>query len=105
MVKRLHYASDANSETPFKALVHNVLPITHEVSVTKKSFNTEKVDIVIKLEPKALEGKFLSYTEFDSGFLVFLPKSFESKEGFHWKVFIKECEVGLNADNTALLNF
>ena len=53
---------------------------------------------VNKLEPKALEGKFVGYTEGDNGYLVYVPN--RRKVVAVPDVIIKESEVGLIPDNT-----
>ena len=53
---------------------------------------------VSKLEPKALEGKFVGYTEEDSGYLVYVPNT--EKVMAVRDVIIKESEVGSISDNT-----
>ena len=53
---------------------------------------------VSKLEPKALEGKFVGYTEGDNGYLVFVPNT--RKVVAVRDVIIKESEVGSIPDNT-----
>ena len=53
---------------------------------------------VSKLEPKALEGKFVGYTEGDNGYLVYVPNT--SKVVAVRDVIIKESEVGSISDNT-----
>ena len=53
---------------------------------------------VSKLEPKALEGKFVSYTEGDNGYLVYVPNT--RKLVAVRDVIIKESEMGLIPDNT-----
>ena len=58
---------------------------------------------VTKLEPKALEGKFVGYTEADNGYLVYIPNT--RKVVAVRDVIIKESEVGSVPDNTPdLLN-
>ena len=47
---------------------------------------------VSKLEPKALEGKFVGYTEGDNGYLVYVPNTRELMAVRD--VIIKESEVG-----------
>ena len=51
-----------------------------------------------KLEPKALEGKFVGYTEGDNGYLVCVPNT--RKVVTVRDVIIKESEVGSIPDNT-----
>ena len=53
---------------------------------------------VIKLEPKALEGKFVGYTEVDNGYLVYVPNT--RKVVAVRDVIIKKSEVGSISDNT-----
>ena len=53
---------------------------------------------VSKLEPKALEGKFLGYTEGDNGYLVYVPNTY--KVVAVRDVIIKDSEVGSTPDNT-----
>ena len=53
---------------------------------------------VSKLEPKALEGKFVCYTEGESGYLVYLSDT--RKVVAVRDVIIKESEVGSIPDNT-----
>ena len=53
---------------------------------------------VSKLEPKALEGKFVGYTEGDNGYLVYVPNT--RKVVAVRDVIIKESEVGSIPDNT-----
>ena len=53
---------------------------------------------VSKLEPKALEGKFVGYTEGKNGYLVYIPST--SKAVAVQDVIIKESEVGSIPDNT-----
>ena len=53
---------------------------------------------ISKLEPKALEGKFVGYTEGDNGFLVYVPNT--RKVVAVRDVIIKESEVGSIPDNT-----
>ena len=53
---------------------------------------------VSKLEPKALEGKFVGYTEGDNGYLVYLTNT--RKFVAVRDVIIKESEVGSILDNT-----
>ena len=55
---------------------------------------------VSKLEPKALEGKFVGYTDGDNGYLVYVPNT--SKVVAVRDVIIKESEVGLIPDNTEM---
>ena len=52
---------------------------------------------VSKLEPKALEGKFVSYTEGDNGYLVYVPNT---RKVVVVRDVIKESEVGSIPDNT-----
>ena len=47
---------------------------------------------VSKLEPKALEGKFVGYTEGENGYLVYIPNT--RKVMAVRDVIIKESEVG-----------
>ena len=49
---------------------------------------------VSELEPKALEVKFVGYTERENGYLVYIPKVMADRD-----VIIKESEVGLIPDN------
>ena len=53
---------------------------------------------VSKLEPKALERKFVSYTEGDTGYLVYVPNT--RKVVAVRDVIIKESEMGSIPDNT-----
>ena len=53
---------------------------------------------VSKLEPKALEGKFVGYTEGDNGYLVYVPNT--RKVVAVRDVIIKESKVGSIPDNT-----
>ena len=53
---------------------------------------------VSKLKPKALEGKFVGYTEGDNGFLAYVPNT--RKVVAVRDVIIKESEVGSIPDNT-----
>ena len=53
---------------------------------------------VNKLEVKALEGKFVGYTEWDNGYLVYVPNT--RKVAAVRDLIIKESEVGLIRDNT-----
>ena len=53
---------------------------------------------VSKLEPMALEGKFVGYTEGDNGYLVYVPNT--RKVEAVQDVIIKESEVGSIPDNT-----
>ena len=53
---------------------------------------------VNKLEPKALEGKFVGFTEGDNGHLVYVPNT--RKVVAVRDVIIKEFEVGLIPGNT-----
>ena len=53
---------------------------------------------VSKLEPKALEGKFVGYTEGDNGYLVYVPN--RRKVLAVRDVIIKESEVVSIPDNT-----
>ena len=53
---------------------------------------------VSKLEPKALEGKFVGYTEGDRRYLVYVPNT--RKVVAVRDVIIKESEVGSIPDNT-----
>ena len=53
---------------------------------------------VSKLERKALEGKFVGYTEGDNGYLVYVPN--RRKVVAVRDVIIKESEVGSIPDNT-----
>ena len=52
---------------------------------------------VSKLEPKALEGKFVGYTEGENGYLVYIPNT--RKLMAARDVIIKESEVGSIPDN------
>ena len=52
---------------------------------------------VSKLEPKALEGKFVDYTEGENGYLVYIPNT--RKVMAVRDVIIKESEVGSIPDN------
>ena len=51
---------------------------------------------VSKLEPKALEGKFVGYTEGDNGYLVYVPNT---RKVVVVRDVIKESEVGSILDN------
>ena len=51
-----------------------------------------------ELEPKALEGKFVGYTEGDNGYQVYVPNT--RKVVAVRAVIIKEYEVGSTPDNT-----
>ena len=53
---------------------------------------------VSKLEPTALEGKFVGYTEGDNGYLLYVPNT--RKVVTVPDVIIKESELGTNPDNT-----
>ena len=53
---------------------------------------------VSKLEPRALEGKFVDYTEGDNGYLVYVPNT--RKVVAVRDVIIKESDVGSIPDNT-----
>ena len=53
---------------------------------------------VSNLEPKALEGKFVGYTEGDNGYLVYVPNT--RKDLAVRDVIIKESELGSIPDNT-----
>ena len=53
---------------------------------------------VIKLETKALEGKFVDYTEGDNGYLLYVPNA--HKVVAVRDVIINEPEVGSIPDNT-----
>ena len=53
---------------------------------------------VSKLEPKALEGKFLGYTEGDNGYMVYVPNPL--KVVAVRDVIIKESELGSISVNT-----
>ena len=53
---------------------------------------------VSKHEPKALEGKFVGYTEGDNGYLVYVPDT--RKVAAVRDAVIKESEVGSIPDNT-----
>ena len=53
---------------------------------------------VSKLEPKALEGKFVGYTERDNGYLVYVPNT--RKLVAVRDVIIKESQLGSIPDNT-----
>ena len=53
---------------------------------------------VSKLEPKALQGKFVCYTEGDNRYLVYVPNT--RKVVAVRDVIIKESEVGSIPDNT-----
>ena len=55
---------------------------------------------VSKLEPKALEGKFVGYTEGDNGYLVYVPNT--RKFVAVQDVIIEEPEVGSILDNTKM---
>ena len=58
----------------------------------------KQVRDVSKLDPKALEGKFVGYTEGDKGYLVYVPNT--RKVVAVRDVIIKEYEVGSIPDNT-----
>ena len=57
---------------------------------------------VSKIEPKALEGKFVGYTEGDHGYLVHVPKT--RKVVAVRDVIIKESDVGSIPDDTETPN-
>ena len=57
---------------------------------------------VSKLEPKALEGKFVGYTEGDNGYLVYVPNT--RKVAAVRDVIIKESEMGSIPDDTETPN-
>ena len=57
---------------------------------------------VRKLEPKALEGNFVGYTEGANGYLVYVPNT--HKVVAVRDVIIKESEVGSIPDNTETLD-
>ena len=57
---------------------------------------------VSKLEPKALEGNFVSYTEGENGYLVYVPNI--RKVMLVRDVIIKESEVGSIPENTETLD-
>ena len=52
---------------------------------------------VSNLEPEALEGKFVGYTEGEKGYLVYIPNTCKVLAVRH--VIIKESEVGSTPDN------
>ena len=78
--------------------------IKPELSISKLSifgctvFMMKRDRDVSKLEPKALEGKFVGDTEGDNGYLVYVPNT--SKVVAVRDVIIKESEVGSIPDNT-----
>ena len=78
--------------------------IKPKLSITKLSvfgctlFMRKRDRDVSKLEPKALEGKFVGYTEGDNGYLVYVPNT--RKVVAVRDVIIKESEVGSIPDNT-----
>ena len=53
---------------------------------------------VSKLEPKALEGKFVGYTEGENGYMLYVPNT--RKDLAVQDVIIKESELGSIHDNT-----
>ena len=55
---------------------------------------------VSKLEPKALEGKFVGYAEADNGYLVYVPNTRKVMAVAVLDVIIKESEVGSTPDKT-----
>ena len=57
---------------------------------------------VSKLDPKAVAGKFVGYTEGDNGYLVYVPNT--SKVMAVRDVIIKESEMGSVPDNTETLH-
>ena len=60
-------------------------------------FMRKKDREVSKLEPKALEGKFVGYTEGENGYLVYIPNT--RKVMADRDVIIKESDVGSIPDN------
>ena len=60
-------------------------------------FMRKKDRKVRKLEPKALEGNFVGYTEGENGYLVYIPNT--RKVMAVRDVIIKESEVGSIPDN------
>ena len=78
--------------------------IKNKLSISKLSiigctvFMRKRDRDVSKLEPKALEGKFVGYTEGDNGYLVYVPNT--RKLVAIRDVIIKESDVGLIPDNT-----
>ena len=77
--------------------------IKRKLSISKLSifgcpvFMRKRDRDVSKLEPKALEGKFVGYTEGDNGYLVYVPNA--RKVVAVRDVIIKESEVGSIPDN------
>ena len=80
--------------------------IKTELSISKLSilgctvFMRKRDRNVIKLETKALEGKFGGYTEGDNGYLVYVPNT--RKLVAVREVIIKESQVGTISDNTEM---
>ena len=78
--------------------------IKPKLSITKSSnfvctiFTRNRDKDVSKLEPKALEGRFVGYTEEDNGYLMYVTNTL--KVVAVKNVIIKESEVGLIPDNT-----
>ena len=78
--------------------------IKPKISISKLSifgctvFMRKRDRDVSKLEPKALEGKFVNYTGGDNGYLVYVPNT--RKIMAVRDVIIKELEVGSIPDNT-----
>ena len=78
--------------------------IKPKLSISKQSifgctvFMRKRDRDVSKLEPKALEGKFVGYTEGDNGYLVYVPNT--RKVVAVRDVIIKESEVSSIPDNT-----
>ena len=63
-----------------------------------KVFTRKRDRDVSKLEPKALEGKFVGYAEWDNWYLVYVPNT--SNVTAVREVIIKESEVGSIPENT-----
>ena len=87
-----------------KCLAELMRGIKPKLSISKLSifgctvFMRKRYRDVSKLEPKALEGKFVRYTEGDTGYLVYVPNT--RKVVAVRDVIIKESEVGSIPDNT-----
>ena len=77
--------------------------IKSKLSISKLSifgctvFTRKRHRDVSKLEPKALEGKFVGYTEADSGYLVYVPNT--RKVVAVRDVMVKDSEAGSIPDN------
>ena len=74
------------------------LPISKLYIFVCTVFMKKRDKDVGKLEPKALEGKFVGYTEGDNGYLVYVPNT--RKVMAVRDVIIKESEVGSIPDKT-----